>query len=236
MNIYPINAFLEYMETDAGVIAFLAVYAVVMLAIMAVGMLVTLAVYIMNAIAVKRMSQKLGFEKPWLAWIPYANTYMFGKVSETPDKPRKTAKLLLLLHIVYTVLTFVYFFGIGFIATASAQLENGYNYEVAEVTMIVAACFMLVAFIAFLAAAIAFSVIYYIAFYRIAKLFGGSQYMVYFLLGLIPLFFGISISFPIAMLVLSGREPDASSMLQQVTKPVWPPETEIYEYTDDEEN
>jgi len=38
--------------------------------------------------------------------------------------------------------------------------------------------------------------------YRIAKLFGGAQYMVYFLLGLIPIFFGISISFPIAMLVL----------------------------------
>ena len=63
MNIYPVNAFLEYMETDAGLIAFFAVYAVIMLAIMAVGMLVTLAIYIMNAIAVKRMSQKLGFEK-----------------------------------------------------------------------------------------------------------------------------------------------------------------------------
>ena len=215
MITYPVNAVLEYLETDGGLIAFLAVYIVFVLAVMAVAMIGVLAIYIMNAIATMRMAKKIGFEKPWLAWIPFATTYLFGKISETPDKPRKTAKLLLLLHIAFSVLAGVYAFGVGFMSFAAAQLETSYNYEAAEITMIVAMCVMLVTFVVYMASAIAFSVIYYMAFYRIAKLFGGAQYMVYFLLGLIPIFFGISISFPIAMLVLSGREPDYSVVQPQ---------------------
>ena len=59
------------------------------------------------------------------------------------------------------------------------------------------------------------------AFYRICKLFGGTQYMTYFLLGFIPVFLGLGISLPIAMLVLSSREPSAANFQPKTPDQIW---------------
>ena len=87
---------------------------VVALVALAVGLLTVIATYVLQALAVMRMSQKLYIERPWLAWIPIAQSYALGRIAERCDERqgknvKPWAKILLFAHIgyyvVYTVLS-----------------------------------------------------------------------------------------------------------------------------------
>ncbi len=43
---------------------------------------VVLVFYVYSALALSTTAKKLGFDKPWLAWIPIANLYMLFKLGE----------------------------------------------------------------------------------------------------------------------------------------------------------
>ncbi|MBE6884332.1 MAG: hypothetical protein E7487_06970 [Ruminococcaceae bacterium] len=215
---YQFRDFFRYLESDPELTTFLAIYIVILLAILAVGVLVGAATYVMTAIAVMKMAKKRGISKAWLAWIPVANTYVFGKISETPDKKRKTAVILLILHIAYSMMAGIYAGMVSVTVGMIAQLEYG---SIEEAGVIIVFVMMMLSFVVFLASAVAYMVIYYMAFYRICKLFGGSQHMTYFLLGLIPVVLGIGIALPIALLVLAAKEPDDSNMFPKPPIPRW---------------
>lgn len=55
--------------------------------IMVIAMLLlSIAVYVLQAVALYKMANKLGHQYPWMAWIPYANTYLLFTL---PDKKLK---------------------------------------------------------------------------------------------------------------------------------------------------
>ncbi len=172
----------------------------------AIAMLSGLASYILFGLAVMIMGQKLRLRYPWLSWIPFASSYAFGKIAETPDKPRRTGATLLTLRILTAAL--------GLLATVSAVFtgvfagvyyaENGSGFPV---TVAVFAGVTLLLLLGMAGVAIAYTVIYYMAFSRITRLFAGEKYLTYFLLGFIPVFFGLSVATPVVLMVLSSREP-----------------------------
>ncbi len=51
-----------------------------------IAFLSAIAVYVLQAIALYKMATKLGHQYPWMAWIPYANTYLLFTL---PDKKLK---------------------------------------------------------------------------------------------------------------------------------------------------
>ena len=51
-----------------------------------IAFLSAIAVYVLQAIALYKMATKLGHQNPWMAWIPYANTYLLFTL---PDKKLK---------------------------------------------------------------------------------------------------------------------------------------------------
>ncbi len=57
-----------------------------MIVIIGIVCLIGLAAYILQAIALYKMATKLGHQYPWMAWIPYANTYLLFTL---PDKKLK---------------------------------------------------------------------------------------------------------------------------------------------------
>lgn len=84
------------------------VMIVVALIAFAVGILTVLVTYVLQALAIMRMSQKLYVERPWLAWIPIAQSYALGRVAERCDERqgkevKPWAKILLFAHIGYYV-------------------------------------------------------------------------------------------------------------------------------------
>lgn len=46
------------------------------LSIVLIGLLILIAFYILNAIAVSAIAKKNGYDKHWLAWIPFANAFV----------------------------------------------------------------------------------------------------------------------------------------------------------------
>ncbi len=55
--------------------------------IMVIAIIVlSIAVYVLQAVALYKMANKLGHQYPWMAWIPYANTYLLFTL---PDKKLK---------------------------------------------------------------------------------------------------------------------------------------------------
>lgn len=92
----------EQMATVAIVMIVVALIALV------VGILTVLVAYVLQALAIMRMSQKLYVERPWLAWIPIAQSYALGRVAERCDERqgkevKPWAKILLFAHIGYYV-------------------------------------------------------------------------------------------------------------------------------------
>lgn len=49
---------------------------------MGISMLIGIATYLLEAFAIYRMGGKLGFKNPWLSFIPFANSYAFGRIAE----------------------------------------------------------------------------------------------------------------------------------------------------------
>lgn len=88
-----------------------AVILVLLLIVVAAALLVAMWVlvsYVMQAFAIMRMAQKLNVERPWLAWIPVAQSYELGRLAEQCDSrqdlPVKPwAKILLFSHIGFMV-------------------------------------------------------------------------------------------------------------------------------------
>ena len=90
----------------------MATVAIVMIVVgliaLVIGLLTALVTYVLQALAVMRMSQKLYIERPWLAWIPVAQSYALGRVAERCDERqgkevKPWAKIMLFAHIGYYV-------------------------------------------------------------------------------------------------------------------------------------
>lgn len=56
---------------------------IMVIAIIGIMLLLSIAVYVLQAVALYKMANKLGHQYPWMAWIPYANTYLLFTL---PDK------------------------------------------------------------------------------------------------------------------------------------------------------
>ena len=59
---------------------------IMVIAIIGIMLLLSIAVYVLQAVALYKRANKLGHQYPWMAWIPYANTYLLFTL---PDKKLK---------------------------------------------------------------------------------------------------------------------------------------------------
>ena len=65
--------------------------------------------YVLSSIGTYTIAKRRGIHHPWLAWIPVANTWILGSISDqyqyvTKGKVRSRRKLLLILNIIMAVL------------------------------------------------------------------------------------------------------------------------------------
>ena len=64
-----------------GTSAFMGVIMVVTLVFAIIG----LAFYVILSLGLMTLARKKGIENPWLAWIPFANLYILGKIVDNVD-------------------------------------------------------------------------------------------------------------------------------------------------------
>ena len=78
----------------------------------AVPSLVSLAVYVFTALGLYTLAQRRGLRNPWLAWIPVANVWILGSLSDqyryvVRGQVRSKRKVLLTLNIISAVMGLV---------------------------------------------------------------------------------------------------------------------------------
>ena len=182
----------------------LAVFAGLMVVYFAFFGIVSIVMYLLNAFGLYGMAKKADIAMPWRGFIPFANTFLFGKIAERYVKKdgKRSAKfggLLLAFEILTLVLAFLTMaFAIGMIfvlATAESETELTNSIIVPMFAMLIS-CFVL------MGVSIAFVVIYYVALWRIFTAFDYNNATVYFVLSILFSFLG-----PIFLFVLRNKQP-----------------------------
>ena len=118
--------------TDAVVMGILSIYLIILL----VCLVFYLVSYILKAVGVYTMAKRQGMDYPWLAFVPFARTYLQGELAGSITLKKKTVKnpgiwYLALPFIFSAVITVFYIIFIGvvgvstFMAVANVSSENG---------------------------------------------------------------------------------------------------------------
>ena len=154
--------------------------------------------YILLSKAMYAFAQRRGIENPWMAWVPFCNSWMLGAISDQYQQAvwgdvKNRRKSLLIWHIVYTVVISIYMNGYMIFMFAAEEGDE-------ELTMVLALLFVMVAL-----AMIAVSVIYMIQYYKaLFDLFRSSdpgRSMMYLMLS-------IFVQFPLPFFMYSCRNKD----------------------------
>lgn len=164
--------------------------------------------YILEAIGIYNMGKSFKFSNPWIAFIPVANIYAFGKVAEKYIKSDGTrsvkfSKILLILLIVLIVVSIALIvLAVSAIVIAASISEYGY-----DVTQNVPLPANLIIFLVFgmlllIGVTVAYRIVRYVALWRLFSIFDCENATLYLILSIFFSFLA-----PIFIFVLRNRQP-----------------------------
>lgn len=135
------------------------------------SLLLSVAAYVLTALALYKLSQRRGLGKPWLAWIPVANVWLIGSLSDqyqylVKGRNKSRRKYLLILDILILVLslTVLVLFGVMMAAAVLGGSESEILANIMGPTMA-----MLGVCVPLMGVAIAEIIIRYMALYDIYR-------------------------------------------------------------------
>ena len=88
----------------------MAGFAIVMMwliLVLIVVLPIALATYIVNGISMMKISKKLGVENGWLAFVPFANYWLLGRLAEEDQKVYYPEKKAVRWSVIYLVVVIV---------------------------------------------------------------------------------------------------------------------------------
>lgn len=182
----------------------LMVFAGIMLVYFAFFSIIAVAMYLLQAFGLYGMAKGSGISAPWRGFIPFANTFLFGKIAEKYRKKdgKPSAKfggLLLAFEILTAVFAVVcLLFAINVFSVLFAYLA----YDNSDTAISRAMVSMIFSSLVLMGVSIAYAVIYYVALWRIFTAFDYNNATVYFVLSIFFSFLG-----PIFLFVLRNKQP-----------------------------
>ena len=160
--------------------------------IFAVTGVVSLTFFIIKGLGLYNMAKRIDIKSAWLSFLPIANTYILGKISEKYIKRdgSKTAKFSIILPLFYIAeilisvafLVFLTISIISIVSNAELAIEND-----SAMTMGMFNSFIPVIIFYFLlmAVAICYAVFYYISLYRVYSLYDNSNATIYLVISIL---------------------------------------------------
>lgn len=183
----------------------LAIFAGIMVVYFAFLGVIFLVMYLLNAFGLYGMAKGSGISDPWRGFIPFANTFLFGKIAERYVKKdgKKSAKFGGLL-LAFEILTLVFaaavvVFSIGMLAVLFGCINNAGEIETAIGYTLIP---MFFSALALMGVSITYIVLYYVALWRIFTAFDYNNATLYFVLTIFFSFLG-----PIFLFVLRNKKP-----------------------------
>ena len=205
-NFEIIGRFFEEEGIDAEVIS---AFSALMIGYFVILGVVMLAIYLLEAFALFNMAKSAGFSKPWRSFIPFANTFLFGKTAEKYRRKdgKNSEKFggLLLAFQILTAITLVVFavFAVNCIVEilgyAYNAIENDTEMTLNMFTSLIPVVLSTLVIMIF---SITYAVLYYIALWRIFTIFDNPNATLFLVLSI---FF--SVLAPIFLFVIRKNQP-----------------------------
>ncbi len=148
---------------------FFALYLLIMLG----SVILSVAMYVCNSLGIYTIAQRREIKNPWLAWLPVANLWTLGSISDqyqyvTNGKVRNRRKVLVGLSIAVAVLYIIFWICyFGFIVNLAINAEKMDFMSDAQVgeMMLSSLAPMLISLLAMLVVSIVLTVYQYIAYH-----------------------------------------------------------------------
>lgn len=130
MTMYPDN-FRYYANGIDEAMGVAAIFVVIWLVVCLLSVACSIVMYVLHSLGLQTIAQRRGIHRPWLSWVPVANMWILGSISDqyqhvTKGKVRSRRKLLLGLIIATYVLMIAFWicYAIFMIQTLGAAIEG----------------------------------------------------------------------------------------------------------------
>lgn len=181
---------LEDIFTNEDLLALEKILGIYLL-LYSISFLVVIIQYVFKSIGLFKMSKNLGFKHSWMAWVPYCNTYLFGKIAskyvkKDGNRSAKFGKWLLGLSITCSVLTITALIAVVFfifeLVGYSFDISNSASFEIQILSFI-----LKISLFVFIncGVAIAYSVVNYVALWRLFAIYDSSTATVFLVLSIL---------------------------------------------------
>ena len=195
----------------------------------------SIAMYVLKALALYAIAQRRGIGKPWLAWIPVADVWLIGSISDqyryvVKGENKSKRKTLLILNIICAVLYVVMMvFMILFFAQVFgnlSQLEKGLDDHAFLIRVMKPMIGMLSVLMVYMGVAIATAIVRYVAMYDVYNSLDPANCVAFLVLSIL---FGVTEPF----FLFFNRNKDLG-MPPRKAEPVYMPPVEPWEANNQE--
>lgn len=207
----------DFSQIDESV---LMIILMVLLGIILFALMIGILTYVLTAAGMHQIAKRRGIQNPWLAWIPVADLWILGSISDqyqylVKGKNTKHRFILVILYVVMFVTSSLQSFSsLGtMISETSAMTGNGAGFD-ETVTITMGLITLGLAFVT-LAASIVQVIFRYIALYNLYASCKPQQKDVFLVVGIL-----INITEP--FFIFSCRKHDGGMPPRKVTVPVQP--------------
>lgn len=176
----------------------------------AVSAVIGIAIYLLESISVYKMAKSAEIKNPWLAFIPVANSWVFGTLAEKYKKKNgtKSARFGIILPVLEGIVL-IESAALTVFSVISISEITGYAFDAVNTSSEMAPeQFMslipvIILYFALMAVAIAYAVVFFIALWRIYSSFDKSNATLYIVLSVV-----FTISVPIILFIIRNRKPE----------------------------
>lgn len=224
---YDISAMMEELEELMGIGLLPMLFSEVP------SMLASLAIYIFTGLGLYTIAKRRGIHNPWLAWVPFANSWLIGCISDqyrsvARGEVKNRRKVLLGTEIATSaiaIMVLVLCFGMLFnmLSIGLENLENASEAVAAELLSAILGPMvaMLLLCLPLMVVGIVYTVFYYIALHDIYKSCDPGNATLYLVLGIF-----ISITVPVFLMICRNKDdgmPPRHEEQPQYEVPQWQP-------------
>ena len=184
----------------------ISIFAIILAIISAIG----ITLFVLKGIGLFNISKRLGFNKPWLSFIPVVSAFSLGRVSDSYVKnDGSRAKPLKIWLLILSVLNFLL---LALFCVVFAVFVSKFYFEASDIIKaneeLTAAIFkILIPIVVFYfisaVVSVAYMVVYYISLWRIFKIFEPNNALLFFVLSIIFGFLG-----SVFIFVLRHKKPE----------------------------
>lgn len=191
-------------------------YVVYLITVVAVALIFGVISYIFQSIGMSTIAKRRGIHKPWLAWVPVANMWLLGCISDQfryvayGESTNRRRKLLVRNIILQVVLWAVCG---GLIYTAVSFL----NGQIMEDTFLGIFSFLMLGIYALLPLAVITAILQYKCLFDLYRSCVPSKAVLFLLLSIL-------VGAPMPFLIFACRNKDAGMSPKQETTPQYRPE------------